>query len=98
LGLPFKPPARLDAIEIAVEVDLQKRRRMIGGPTGHLRHNTRKAQPPQIQLIDEDVNRPHRIVFSHVVVKELGEQNALPAVLTLDEALPQEPRLNSSGF
>src|SRR5580692_4912138 len=30
LGLPFEPPARLDAIEIAVEVDLQKRRRMIG--------------------------------------------------------------------
>ena len=47
---------------------------MIGGPTGHLRHNTRKAQPPQIQLIDEDVDRPHRIVFSHVVVKELGSK------------------------
>jgi hypothetical protein len=37
-------------------------------------------------------------IFSHVVVKEIGEQNALLAVLTLDEALHQEPRLNSSGF
>ena len=29
LGLPFEPPARLNAIEIAVEIDLQQRRGMI---------------------------------------------------------------------
>src|SRR5271163_2856592 len=29
LALPFEPPARLDAIEIAVEEDLQNRGRMI---------------------------------------------------------------------
>jgi len=98
LGLPFEPPARLNAIEIAVEVDLQKRRRMIGGPTGHLRHNTRKAQPPQIQLVDKHVDRPHRIVFTYVIVEELGQQNALPAVRPFDKALHQEPRLNPSGF
>ena len=66
---------------------------MIGGPTGHLRHNTRKAQPPQIQLVDKHVDRPHRIVFTYVIVEELGEQNALPAVLPFDKALRQDPEL-----
>ena len=71
---------------------------MISRPTGHLRHNTRKAQRVQVEFVNEDIDDADRIVFRHVVVKELGEQNALPAVLTLDEALHQEPRLNSSGF
>jgi hypothetical protein len=30
LGFPFEPPARLNAVEIAVEVNLQQRRGMIG--------------------------------------------------------------------
>jgi hypothetical protein len=37
-------------------------------------------------------------VFSHVIVEELGEQNALRSVLALDKALHQEPRLNPSRF
>ena len=45
----------------------------------------------QIQFVDEDVDRPHRIVFSHVIVKELGEQNALPAVLTLTKRFIKNP-------
>jgi hypothetical protein len=36
--------------------------------------------------------------FTHVIVKELGEQNALRSVLALHKALHQEPRLNPSGF
>jgi hypothetical protein len=56
------------------------------------------TQPPQIQLVDKHVDRPHRIVFTYAIVKELGQQNASPAVLALDKALHQEPRLNPSGF
>jgi hypothetical protein len=52
----------------------------------------------QTQFVDEDVDRPHRIVFSYVVVKEPGEQNALPSVFALNKALHQEPRLNASRF
>jgi hypothetical protein len=33
-----------------------------------------------IEYGDEDVDHPHRIVFSHVIVEELGEQNALRSV------------------
>jgi hypothetical protein len=71
---------------------------MIGRTARRLRHDALKPQPPQIQLVDEDVDRPHRIVFSYVVVKKLGEQNALRSVLALDKALHPEPRLNPSGF
>ena len=59
LGLPFEPPARLDAIEIAVEIDLQQRRGMIGGAARRLRLDALKPQRPQIQLVDEDVDHPH---------------------------------------
>jgi hypothetical protein len=45
----------------------------------------------QIQFVDEDVDHPHRIVFSHVIVEKLGEQNALPSVFALNKALHQEP-------
>jgi hypothetical protein len=51
-----------------------------------------------IEYGDEDVDHPHRIVFSHVIVEELGEQNALPSVFALNKALHQEPRLNASRF
>jgi hypothetical protein len=71
---------------------------MIGGPTGHLRRNTGKAQRFQVEFVNEDVDDADRIIFPHIVVKELRQQNALPSVLALDKALHQEPRLNPSGF
>jgi hypothetical protein len=67
---------------------------MISRPTGHLRHNTRKAQRFQVQFVNEDIDDADRIVFSHVVVKEFGKQNPLRSILALDKALHQEPRLN----
>ena len=59
LALPFEPPARLDAIEIAVEIDLQQRRGMISRPTRRFRNDALKPQRTQVQLVDEDVDHPH---------------------------------------
>ena len=42
---------------------------MVGRPTRRFRYDALKPQRPQIQLVDKDVDRPHRIVFSYVVVK-----------------------------
>jgi hypothetical protein len=64
---------------------------MVGRTARRFRHDALKPQPSQIQLADEDVDRPQRIVFSYVVVKELGQQNALPAVLAPNKALHQKP-------
>jgi hypothetical protein len=52
----------------------------------------------QIQFVDEEVDHPHRIVLSHEIVEELGEQNALRSVFTLNKGLYQELRLNASRF
>src|SRR5271155_84368 len=98
LRLALQPAARLDPVQIAVEIDLQERCWMIGGPAGQLRDHPLKPQLPQIQLVDQDVNHPHRIVLADIIVKILREQNTLSPILTLDKALHQKPRLNPSGF
>ena len=90
--------ARLDLVDVAVDVDLQHRRGVVGRTARRFRHDALKPQPPQIQLVDKHVNRPHRIVFTYVIVKELGQQNPLRSVLALDKALHQELRLNASRF
>jgi hypothetical protein len=64
---------------------------MIGGPARRFRNDALKPQRLQIQLIDEGIDRLNRIVYNHVVVKELGQQNALRLGLTLRKALHQEP-------
>ena len=76
LGLPFEPPARLDAIEIAVEIDLQQRRWMIGRPSRRFRHNARKAQRPQVEFVDEDIDHADWIIVRHIIVQALREQDA----------------------
>src|SRR3954447_16222413 len=45
LALPLQAPARLHPVEVAVDVNLQQRRRMVGRPSCRLRLNTAKAQP-----------------------------------------------------
>ena len=89
---------RLDLVDVAVDVDLQRRGGMIGRAARRLRHDARKPQRMQIQFVDEDVDHPHRIVFSHVIVEDLREQNALRSVFALNKALHQEPELNASRF
>ena len=36
---------------------------MIGGPPGHLRHNTGKAQRFQVEFVNEDIDDADRIVL-----------------------------------
>jgi hypothetical protein len=64
LGLPFEPPARLDAVEIAIEIDLQQGRGMIGRSPGHFRHHAGKAQGPQVEFVNEDIDDPDRIILA----------------------------------
>ena len=71
---------------------------MISGPARRFRNGALKPQPFQVEFVNEDIDDADRIVFSHVIVEEFGEQNALRSVFALDKALHQEPRLNPSGF
>ena len=64
---------------------------MIGRPAGRRRHNALEPQRPQIQLVDEHVDHPDRVVLGHVVVQRLRQQECLPAVFTLDETPHNRP-------
>ena len=41
---PLQTPARVDAVQVAVDVDLQQSRRMVSRPPGRLRLHAIKAQ------------------------------------------------------
>src|SRR5205823_419683 len=86
LALPFQPTARLHSVEVAVDVNLQQRRRMIGRPSCRLWLNSAEAQPRQIKLIDQDIDRPDRIVLAQIVIQPLGKQRALTAIIANDKA------------
>ncbi|SKY84766.1 Uncharacterised protein [Mycobacteroides abscessus subsp. massiliense] len=94
LGLPLQPPARRDPVQIAVEVDLEQRRRMVRRPAGRLRHHAGKAQTRQIQLLDEGLDGADRIVLADIVVQAVRQQRGLTTVLPLDETLHACPRLS----
>jgi hypothetical protein len=91
LALPLKPSARLDAIEISVNVDLQQRRRMISRSARGKGRDAVKAELGKIQPIDKDIDRPHRIILAYIVIQHRGKQRALTAIRPLDKALSSDP-------
>src|SRR5450432_1686515 len=71
LAFPFKAAARLNPIEVAVDIELQQCRGMIGRPTRGVRQDAIEAETAQPQLIDENIDRPNRVVVADIVVKQL---------------------------
>ena len=76
LAFALKASARRNAIEIAINVYLEQRRRVIAGPSFFQRRDPAKAKPAKIEAFNESVNRTNRIVIGHVVVKH-GRENVL---------------------
>ena len=56
---------------------------MIGGPTRLLGFDPAEPQFAQIQLIDEHVDHPGRILLADPVLQALREQRRLAAIQTL---------------
>ena len=75
-SLALKPPARLNPIEVAVDVELQQDHRMIRRPTSYLESNPVKSQLRQIKLINKDIDHPNRITLVDPVFQALWEQRA----------------------
>src|ERR1700676_2897942 len=65
--LTFQAAARLDAVEVAVEIDLQQGRWMIAWPACCLRGHPLKTQLGQIELSNENIDHPNRIIIGYVV-------------------------------
>ena len=75
LGLALQPPARLDAVEIAVEIDLQQRRGMIGGrPVASGTTPSNPSAPNRVRRRTRDDT--NRIVLGDVVFKTIWQPNA----------------------
>src|SRR4029077_14470118 len=69
------------------DVDLQKHRRMVGRPASRLRIDALETHRPQVELLDESLDHPYRIVIRHVIIDTLGQQTNLGPVHTFDESL-----------
>src|SRR6202051_5360488 len=58
MGFTLQPTVRRDLVDVAVNVDLQQRARMIGWTSGRFWNHTVKAHRPEIQLIDKQRRSP----------------------------------------
>ena len=85
--LALQPPARLYSVEIAVDVQLQQSRGMIGGPARYFRHHAVKPELGQIERIDERVHRTNRIALIDPIIKAFRQQSRLSAIQPNHEAL-----------
>jgi hypothetical protein len=87
LALALQPPAGLDAVEVAVEVELERHRGVVGRPSSACRRRTLEARCRQIQCLDERVDDPDLVVFGDVVVQALLHQRHLLPILAFEESL-----------
>lgn len=85
LRLALQSPARLDTVQIAVEIDLEHRRRMVGRAPGLGGRRSGKTQSDKIELVDKGLDHPDRVVLGHVIIKRGRQQKILPAIFPLNE-------------
>ena len=97
-SLTLQPPARLNPVEIAVNIELQQHRRMIRRPASRLGSNPVKSQLAQIEFLDKNIDHPNRIVLADPVFQAFREQCALSAIRALNEALHPDPHANRAGI
>jgi hypothetical protein len=82
----FQAPTRTQAIEIAIEVELQKIARGIAGAPSRSRHGTLEAACDEVEFVDKGINEADRIALGNGVVEALREDNHFVVVHALDMA------------
>src|SRR5262249_16937339 len=85
--LTLEPTARLNSIEIAVDVQLQQDRGMVGRPSGRLRINATETELRQIESLDKYVDCANRIIFANPILQAFREQRTLPSIRAFNEPL-----------
>ena len=91
LRLALQPPARLHPVEIAVDVELQQNRGMIRGPPGRRRLDPFEAELRKIELVDEGVDHPNRVVLVDPVFKASGSSVDCPRSAPSTKRLIRSP-------
>ena len=87
LRFALQPPARLHAIEISVDVDLEQQGRVIRRPPRRRRLCAIEAKTQEIELFDERVDHADRVVFADEVVQALWQQRDLASIFSINESL-----------
>jgi len=90
LGFTLEPTARLEPVQITIEVDLEHRRRMVGRAPGLSGRRSGKTQGVEIELVDKGLNHSDRVVLGHVIIKRGRQQKILPTVFPLNETTHPE--------
>src|SRR6516162_6824247 len=85
-SLALKAPARLNPIEVAVDVQLQQDRWMVRRPSGCLGIDSAEPKLGKIQLANKDVDRSNWIVLTNPIFQVFREERALAAIQSLNEA------------
>src|SRR5436190_2616909 len=91
-SLALEPAARLNPVEIAVDVELQQDRRVIRRPAGRLGIDPAEPKPGQIEFVDKDLDYANRIVLADPVSQAFRKQRDLPTIRALNEAPHMIPR------
>ena len=91
-GITLKPAAGVNPIEVAVDIDLQQHRWVVGRTTRCGRIDALKTKCAQVEFIDENIDNAHWIFFGYVIVQTLWQQRHLRASLTFNKSLHDRPR------
>jgi hypothetical protein len=97
-SLTLQPPARLDPVEIAVDIELEHLRRMIRGPAGRGRIDAIEPELAEFQRIDEHIDRANRIALADPIIEAFRQQRRLLAIRPLNKTLHHFPRRFSTGI
>src|SRR5271157_23802 len=94
LAFPLKLAAGLNAVEVAVYVELQHHGCMVSGPSRQLRMHAPKAKLPEIELVDEKVDHPHRVFLGDIGFQLRRKHRSLSAIRPAHKARHRNsPRL-----
>src|SRR5262249_7623970 len=85
MALALEPPARLHAIEIAVDVELEVDRGVIPRPSDVQRLDRLEAQFLQIKPVNERIDHANRIILADPVIEASRQQRQLPPIRLLNE-------------
>ena len=72
-GLAIRAAARLNAVEIAIDIKLQQHRRMIRRTTRQFGSDPPGPAPGKLKLVDKDIDRPNRVALANPVFQDSGK-------------------------
>jgi hypothetical protein len=90
-GFSFQPPARLNPVQISIDIKLQENRRMIRRTPRRRRVHPNETHLGQIERI-KHVDHANRVILVNEIIEAFGQQCRLPTIRLFNEAPHQLPQ------